>query len=137
MQTTYVHNICISYNTAKSALLDIIICTTPEGECVYIRQSTSAYVITNMLHFQHSKICPNLKLTAPLAYIVTDADCDCGRYFNVFIMFPNVSMTYPIVLFSIMGLYSHQHDLCFKVFIADSVEEFHQLVSNCVFYVHK
>ena len=36
-----------------------------------------------------------------------DADCDCGRYFNVFIMFLNVSMTYPIVLISIIGLCSH------------------------------
>ena len=50
--------------------------TAPEGECVYIRQSTSARVITNMLHFQHSKIQPNLKPTAQLAYVVTDADCD-------------------------------------------------------------
>ena len=40
-------------------------------------------------------------------------------------------MTYPIVLISIMGLYSHQHGgVCFKVFIADSGEEFRQLVSN-------
>ena len=53
------------------------------------------------------KISPNLKLTAQLAYIVTDTDCDCGRYFNIFIMFPNVSVTYPMVLISIMGLYSH------------------------------
>ena len=27
------------------------------------------------------KICPNLKLTAQLTYIVTDTDSDCGRYF--------------------------------------------------------
>ena len=53
------------------------------------------------------KICPSLKLTAQLAYIVTDADCDCGKYCNVFITFPNISMTYPIVLILIMGLYSH------------------------------
>ena len=40
-------------------------------------------------------------------------------------------MTYPIVLISIMGLYSHQHgSVCFKVFKANSGEEFHQLVSN-------
>ena len=79
-------------------------CAVPKGECAYIRQSTSACVITNMLHFRHSK---NLKSTAQLAYIATDTDCDCGRYHNVFVMFPNVSMTYPIVFISIMGLYSY------------------------------
>ena len=56
-----------------------------------------------------------------------------GRHFNVFIMFHNVSMTYPIVFILIMGLYSHQHGDCFKVFIADSGEEFCQLVSNCIY----
>ena len=82
-------------------------CTALKGECVYIRKSTSACVITNILHFQHSKNLPSLKSTAQLAYIVTDADCDCGRYFNVFITFLNVSMTYPVVLILIMGLYTH------------------------------
>ena len=76
------------------------------------------------------KICPNLKLPAQLAYIVTDADYDCGRYFNV-------SLTFPIVLISIMGLYSTQHSVCFKGFIGDSAKQFHQLVSNCVFYIRK
>ena len=52
------------------------------------------------------------------------------------IMFPNVSMMYPIVLILIMGLYSHQHGICFKVFIADSGEEFRQLVINCIYYVN-
>ena len=56
-----------------------------------------------------------------------------GGTFNIFIMFPNVSMMYPIAVISIMGLYSHQHGICFEVFIADSGEEFRQLVSNCVF----
>ena len=46
-------------------------------------------------------------------------------------------MMYPIVLISIMGLYSQQHGVCFKVYIADSGEEFRQLVSNCVFYICK
>ena len=46
-------------------------------------------------------------------------------------------MTYPIVLILIMGLYSHQPGVCFKVFIGDSDEEFRQLVSHCVFYIHK
>ena len=41
-------------------------------------------------------------------------------------------MTYPIAVISIMGLYSHKHGVCFKVVIADSGEEFRQLVSNCV-----
>ena len=40
-----------------------------------------------------------------------------GGVFNVFIMFPNVSMTFPIAFISIMGLYSHSHGVCFKVFI--------------------
>ena len=109
--------ICINYNTYKSALPDIYAQrpkahnarghTAPKGECIYIRQSTSACVIITMLHFQHYKICPNLKLTGQVAYIVTDTDCDFGRYFNVFITFPNVSMTYPIAVILIMGLYSH------------------------------
>ena len=81
-------------------------------------------------------MCPKLKSTAQLAYIVTDTDSDCGRYFNVFITFPNISMTYPMAVISIMGLYSHQLGI-FKAFIADSGEEFHLLVSNCVFYIRK
>ena len=64
-------------------------------------------VKTNMLHFWHSEMYANLKSTAQLAYIVTDVDCDCERYFNIFITFSNVSVTYPIVLLLIMGLYSH------------------------------
>ena len=36
--------------------------TTPENECVYIRQSMSACVITNTLHFQHSKNLPKPKI---------------------------------------------------------------------------
>ena len=71
--------ICISYNTAK--VLCLIYMHDAQGRTAHIRQSMSARVITNMLHLQHSKICPNLKLTAQLAYIVTDNDSDCGRYF--------------------------------------------------------
>ena len=41
-------------------------------------------------------------------------------------------MTYPMAVILIMGLYSHQHGVCFKALIADSGEEFRQLVSNCV-----
>ena len=36
-------------------------------------------------------------------------------------------MTYPIVVHSIMGLYSHSYDICIKVFMAISDEEFHQM----------
>ena len=54
--------------------------------------------------------------------------------FNVFMMFPNISMMFHIAFILIMGLYSHSHDVCFKVFIAVSEKEFCQLVSNCVLY---
>ena len=70
------------------------------------------------------KICPNLKSNAQLVYVVTDTDCDCGRYFNVFITFPNISMIYPIVLTLIMGIYSHWYGICIKVFMALSGKEF-------------
>ena len=43
----------------------------PEGECVYIRQSTSAYVITNIFHFRHSQNLPKL-----------DARCSATLYSN-------------------------------------------------------
>ena len=46
-------------------------------------------------------------------------------------------MMYPMAVISIMGLYSHQHGVCFKAFIANSGEEYHQLVSNYVFYIRK
>ena len=52
-------------------------------------------------------------------------------------MFPNVSMTYPIVVILIMGLYSCSHGVCFKVFIAISGKEVCQLVSNRVCYICK
>ena len=42
-------------------------------------------------------------------------------------------MTYPIAVISIMGLYNHLNGICFKVFIAVSGEEIHQLVSNFVY----
>ena len=43
--------VCISDNTGKSALPDIIMHTTPKGECVYIRQSMSACVTTNTVFY--------------------------------------------------------------------------------------
>ena len=77
------------------------------------------------------KTCPNLKSTAQLAYTVTDVHCDCGRYFNVFITFPNISMTYPLVLVLIMALYSHQHGVCSQPIVAKIPS------ANCVFYIRK
>ena len=53
----------------------------PSGECIYIRQSTSACVITNVLHFRHSKNLPKLEGNVQLAHIVTDADYDSGKLF--------------------------------------------------------
>ena len=38
----------------------------PEGECIHIRQCTSAYAATNMLHFQYSIICHNMFTNAAL-----------------------------------------------------------------------
>ena len=61
-------SVYVSYNTGKSTLLDL-----PKAECVYIKQSTSAYVITNMLHFQHSKIFP--KLTADISASLYSNGC--------------------------------------------------------------
>ena len=45
--------ICISYIPGASALPDIYARCAREGECVYIRQGTRAWDITNMLHFLH------------------------------------------------------------------------------------
>ena len=60
-------------------LIQLYIRTMPEGECVYIRQSMSVCVITNML-FGTLKICPSLKENVQLVYIVTDADYDSGKF---------------------------------------------------------
>ena len=50
-----------------------------------------------MLHFRHSKIHPDLKPTARLAYIATDADCDyrslCQHFYNVSQRFYDVPYT--------------------------------------------
>ena len=50
--------VCISYNIGKSALFDIYMRTIPEGaapkgEYVFIRQSMSACVITNIYQLRH------------------------------------------------------------------------------------
>ena len=41
-------------------------------------------------------------------------------------MFPNVSMTYPILdlVYSIMRLYSHSYGICIKILMAVSGKEF-------------
>ena len=48
----------ISYNMGSSALPDMYArsprAAGPRAEGIHIRQSTSAHVITNMLHFWHS-----------------------------------------------------------------------------------
>ena len=55
-------------------------------------------------------------------------------------MFYNVSQHFYDVSYGTYfdyGIISHQHGICFKVFIAGSGEEFHQLVSTCVFNICK
>ena len=44
---------------------------TPKGECIYIRQSMSACVITNMLLFRDSKNLPK-----------PEVDCSASLYSN-------------------------------------------------------
>ena len=121
-------HICISYNSGKSALPDISTHDNqghapPKGEYIYIRQNTSACVITNMLHFQHFKICPSLKPTAQLAYIVTDADCNYVPYTSIF--------DYEIIYLAIHMAFA----LRFLWQRILSNEE--PMVSNCACYIHK
>ena len=47
-----------------------------------------------------------------------------GAYFNVFITFPNVSVTYPVLVYLIVGLYSNSYGICIKAFVAINSEEF-------------
>ena len=83
------------------------------------------------LHFRHSKICSNLKATARLAYIVTDADCVImGAHFTVFITFPNVSITHPVLVYSIVWLFSHSYGICIKTLWPLMVENFIKQASN-------
>ena len=69
----------ISHNTGTRTLPDIYALAL--GRRVYISGKARVPVITNMLHSGTTKICPNLKSTSQLAYIITDTDSDCGRYF--------------------------------------------------------
>ena len=66
----------------------------------------------------------NLKVTAQLAYIITDADCDYGSLFYHFYI---VSVMWPILVYSMMGLYSHSYDVCIKAFMYINGEEFCQM----------
>ena len=67
----------------------------PESMGIYIRQMPSPHVI---YHFRYSnKNLLNLKTTAQLLYLVTDVNCDCRKFFNISITFPNVSLTYLII----------------------------------------
>ena len=50
-----------------------------------------------------------------------------GTYFNGFRIFPNVSMMYPILVYSIVGLYSHSHGVCIKAFMAVNGKEVCQI----------
>ena len=47
----------------------------PSGSCVYIRQIPTDHVISIILHFRHSKICPNLMLNSRSLYIVMGIRC--------------------------------------------------------------
>ena len=42
-------------------------------------------------------------------------------------MFPNVSMMYRTLVYSIMGLHSHSYGACINAFMVISGEEFHQM----------
>ena len=55
----------------------------PEGECVYIRQSTSAWDITNMLHFPVLERLPNLSKVSLVVFIIKGARCDYGVKLSV------------------------------------------------------
>ena len=59
-----------------------------------------------------------------------------GGYFIGIIMFPNVSMTYPILCHSIVGLYRHSHDICIKAFMAIDGKEFCQISNKRCVVVH-
>ena len=53
-----------------------------EGECMYIRQSTGACVVTNIFSGT-LKICPNLMTTERPHNIVTDTGCDHGKFLTL------------------------------------------------------
>ena len=61
----------------------------------------SACVITNMLHFRHSKSAQNLLLPDQLLYIVKGIRCDCG---SMFCRCYDVSSLYCVVVMTFMHL---------------------------------
>ena len=50
-----------------------------------------------------------------------------GAYFNIFITFSNVSMTYHILVYSNVGLYSPSNGVFIKAFMAVNDKEFCQM----------
>ena len=50
-----------------------------------------------------------------------------GAYFNVFITFSNVSMTYPILVHLIVRMYSHSYGVCIKAYMAINGKKFQQM----------
>ena len=71
--------LCKGYNMVRRDLPDIY--TRARGKCVYIRQIPTDHVISIILHFRHSKICPNLMQKSRSLYIVMGIRCDCGTLF--------------------------------------------------------
>ena len=59
-----------------------------------------------------------------------------GAYSNIFIMFSNVSMTYPILFHLIVRLHSHSYGVCIKAFMAVNGEEFCQMNNQWWVIVH-
>ena len=64
-----------------------------------------------------------------------------GAYFNIFIMLPNISMTYPKLVYSIVGLYSH-FNIAFVLrllwpLVAKNSSNEQQMMSNFACYIRK
>ena len=56
---------------------------------------------------------------------------DMEAYFNIFITFSNVSMMYPILIYSIVGFYIHySYGICIKAFMAVNSKEFRQITNQ-------
>ena len=59
-----------------------------------------------------------------------------GGYFNAFITFPSISMMYPKLVYSIVGLYSHSYGICIKAFMAINIQEFCQMSNQWLVIVY-
>ena len=58
-------------------------------------------------------------------------------YFNIFIMFPNISMMYTILVYLNVGLFSHSYGICIKkTLMAIIGKEFHQTSNKRWVIVH-